>query len=367
MIRPARSRVDERVGIGGRAPGTQLRYTGSAPSFISARSTTGFELHRLGVFYTNSAFTRAIVDLSHAANSDSALALVSDCVFAAGSSQLTAAAIIDLDQVIISTIRNCSMSGARAAISGVASSDHYANAIQIQSCQFKDTAAAPIQNPGSSWLIEGCTFEPRHDASAGAVACAYRAQSLSIIGCWMGDVGSSGPSAWISFLGEALLVEGNMIGGSPNTTAIAIVGSDNAGVEIRANRFDTHAKAVDLGTGLSAAMIVDNVFHNVATPVLGAVPANAILHNDNGFGIGVRPLSALHVNGAVTVGRTISATAGAGQILPTRRRRPRCATPSALTERDGRPGSPRTSRAKASAASSTWSPSRTTATLGSGS
>src|SRR4029077_6417875 len=34
----------------GAAPGAQLRYAGADPSFISARSSTNFSLHRLGVF-----------------------------------------------------------------------------------------------------------------------------------------------------------------------------------------------------------------------------------------------------------------------------------------------------------------------------
>jgi hypothetical protein len=300
---------------GGASPATQLIYTGRASSFISARSAVGFALHRLGIFYNNPAFSGALVDMSHGNQWDSALALISDCVFAtAGKS--TATAIINLDRVHTSTVRNCAFSGARAAIIGVAAPGHYSNAIQIRVCHFAGTAGPAIQNPGDSWSIEGCTFEARLDGSAGAVHCGLPAQSLSITGCWMGDVTASSASTQIVFSGKALLVQGNMIGGHPATTAIAILGRGNIGADIRANMFDTHATAVDLGAGLSAVQVLDNAYHNVTRQVTGTMPGNGMVQNDKGFGIGVNPLSALHVKGALTIGALDGATSGAGQLLP---------------------------------------------------
>jgi Pectate lyase superfamily protein/Chaperone of endosialidase len=310
-------------GVGGEtagaAPGAMLRYSGTGSSFISARSSAGFELLRLGVYYVNSAFNGILVDLSSAGQSDTALAQVSDCVFGPAGGPPTAAAIVSLDRAIISTVRNCNITGAQAGIVGKAASGHYSNAIQIRDCQFIGTAGPAIVNPGQSWLIEGCTFEARADGSAGAVSCGFPAHGLSVIACWAGDITSSSASTQIAFTGQGLLVEGNMLGGHPATTAIAITGSNNIGVDIRANHFDTHATAVDLGSSVSAVTVINNSFSSVATPVAGSVPHNGMIQNTNGLGIGIAsPATQLHVNGPISIGGSSpgAGSSGNGQIMP---------------------------------------------------
>jgi hypothetical protein len=303
----------------GASPGTQLSYTGAGTSFISARSSAGFELLRLGIFYTSSSFTGVLLDLSSGGQSDTALALIADCVFANAGGPPTAVAAISLDRAIITSVRNCTIKSAQAGIIGVAASGHYSNAIQVRDSQFVGTVGPAIQNPGSSWLVEGCTFEARTDGSAGAISCGFPAQSLSVIGCWMGDVTSPGASTQIAFRGNGLLVTGNMIGGQPATTAIAITGTGNIGVDVRANMFDTHATAVNLGSSVSAVGVVGNAFHNVATAVAGSVPANGVVQGQNGVGIGLAsPATQLHVNGPISIGgaNPTSGHSGNGQFMP---------------------------------------------------
>ena len=91
------------------------------------------------------------------------------------------------------------------------------------------------------------------------------------------------------------------------------------GVDIRANTFDTHATAVDLGSGARAVMVVDNAFRSVTTQVAGTVPRNGIVQNDRGFGIGLAsPATHLHVNGPLSIGGSDpnAGASGNGQLVP---------------------------------------------------
>lgn len=255
-----------------------LRYEGGGRAFISARSTAGFGISRLGVVYADAAFTGFVVDLSGTAAGDTAFARVENCVIQ-GAGQSGAGALLCLDRAIISTVTSCNLANARIAILGRTAEDRYSNAIQVRSCQFISTAAVPITNPGEAWLIEGCTFEPLRSGIAGGITCGLAARALSVIGCWMGDVGGT-TGTWIEFQGRGLQVAGNVIGGSPNTVAIRMVGGDNAGIDIRGNAFETHAVGVDLGAGQLGVTILANSFSNVATPVAGRTTPTTTVQDD---------------------------------------------------------------------------------------
>jgi hypothetical protein len=254
-----------------------LRYEGAGSVFISARSTVGFGLMGLGVTYADAAFTGILLDLSGlATESNSAFARVEQCVLE-GAGHTGARALICLDRATISTIANCNLAGAQAAILGRLADDRYSNAVQVRSCQFINTVTSPIANPGEAWLVEGCTFEGLSDGRAGAISCQLTTRALSVVGCWMGDVAGSVGSAWIEFQGSGLHVAGNLIGGSSATVAIRFVSADNAGIDIRGNAFDTHAVAIDLGAGQRGVTIQGNAFSSVAVPVAGkSTPTTAI-------------------------------------------------------------------------------------------
>lgn len=301
----------------GSSPGSEIHYTGSAASFISARSSAGFTLRRLGIFYTNSAFTGVLVDLSRPdSGTDTAFALVTNCVLS-GAGPTSAAALVNLDRTIVSTVRQCNLAGAQTGLSGIGTSGHYSNAIQVESCQFVGLVAASIRNPGDAWLIAGCTFEALQNGAAGAVACGFGSHGLSVIGCWLGDVTATGASTQISFQGDGLLVQGNLIGGSTGTTGISVA-SGSTGVDVRANAFVNHATGVQLGSGSAGVTVAANSFQGVATNVAGTLEATDMVQTDAGFGIGVLPGSPLHVNGALSIGAgpVDAGQSGNGQLLP---------------------------------------------------
>jgi hypothetical protein len=267
-------------GEGSETPGSQpasaLRYTGRGDRFISARSSMAFGLRGLGIFADNEEFTGVIVDLSRAesdARPDSAFALIEDCVIMGGNLLTNAGAAISLDRAITSTIRNCNLGNAQTAIRGrTDDATSYSNAIQIYSCHLTHTAVAHISNPGSAWIVEGCTFSALADGRAGAIQCEAVAGALSVIGCWMGDVTSDSGSTWILFHGGGLSVMGNSIGGNQSsTTAISFVGGANRGIDIRANVFDGHLVGVDVGPGQSDITVQSNAFFNVAMEVAGTL------------------------------------------------------------------------------------------------
>jgi hypothetical protein len=246
-----------------------IRYEGAGPVFISARSSTGFGLTGLGITYSDPAFTGILLDLSGLADDEnSAFARIEECVLE-GAGPSGARALICLERATISTISNCNLANAQTAILGRLAADRYSNAVQVRSCQFINTVTAPITNPGEAWLVEGCTFEPLGNGEAGAITCKFAASALSVVGCWMGDVGGANGTAWIEFQGSGLQVSGNLINGSPGTVGVRMLSGDNAGIDIRGNAFDRHAVAVDLGPGQRGVSILGNAFTEVARPVGG--------------------------------------------------------------------------------------------------
>lgn len=161
----------------GREAAATVRYTGRSGPFISARLTQRFSFQGLAIFSDNPQFTDVVVDLSHAAGdapADSAFAWIEDCVIMGGNLLLAASALVSLDRAMVSTIRNCNLGNAQTAILGATDERSHSNAIHIQGCHLTNTVAAPITNPGSSWLVEGCSFAPRSAVSRERSTVAFR-------------------------------------------------------------------------------------------------------------------------------------------------------------------------------------------------
>jgi hypothetical protein len=97
------------------------------------------------------------------------------------------------------------------AVTGKESTSSYSNAVVFDNCGFIAQTTSHILDSGGSWTFNGCTFEQ----IAGDLAGAYNyttanlpQHALSFIGCWFGDVTSSGAGQQICFGGTSLNVIG---------------------------------------------------------------------------------------------------------------------------------------------------------------
>lgn len=186
---------------GGATPGTSLVYTGTAASYFSCRSISGFALSDLQVLYNSASFTGLLFDFSHSAGlGTDAHYIVFERVGLAGAGIRTAAILVSLDNATQATFRNVTFQNATTAVRGRSVVGNFSNVVTFEgTCGFNNMVAAPILNPGESWTLKGCNFEPLFSGAAGAILqnLATPDMSLLVEGCWMGDANTSGN--WMDF------------------------------------------------------------------------------------------------------------------------------------------------------------------------
>lgn len=293
-------------------PATVITYAGTDPSFISARGSVGFTMRGLFITYSNPNFQGVLVDISGIGKNDheSSQALIENCVLYGEPTQqppaIACAALISLSNAETSTIRNNNFNAAQVAIRGAATANDDAVNAQILNNQFMgELQQVGIKNPGTSWLMQGNSFEAVQQQATGfgiAAACASEpgvtSRCTSFIGNWCGDAYNQG--TWIDWSGENLLVLGNLfgvdtdpaLGGTGSSTAIAVRGA-STGVSIISNQMDSPSVAIDLGSGAGAvtgnAVIIGNQYGaGVGLPIAGRLPAGALYQTGCGT-VGIGP------------------------------------------------------------------------------
>jgi hypothetical protein len=246
----------------------QLIYSGRTAPFISLRSCYSIALEGLKLGYTDPAFSGSLVATGHTPDGggDSTLLTFDRCMFVGKQDMNPEVRLLDLNLCIISSVRSCEFLGGAIGIAGVAGAgrERYSNAIQIHDSTFREQGSVAIKNPGESWLISGCTFEPLARGTAGAIRQEKDTSSwaLTVIGCWMGDVTRPG-GCWIDItqgIAYGLTVISNRMaaaGTSPKDTAIRI-GHGTEGVSIIGNRMEGPI-CIDFTTGTTfGATIIGN-------------------------------------------------------------------------------------------------------------
>jgi hypothetical protein len=265
--------LDNREGlqlVGGRAgtgqPGSppHILYTGSGARFLSMHSVVSCSLVSLCIRYDNPQFTGHLVDFDWSGlNRDPVSIRIEDCAFSGLEPAVNARSLVRLNRAIVTTLRNCWFAYGDIAILG--GSPHYSNAIQVQNCCFNYQNVCSIKNAVDTWLITGCTFEPRRDWTAAAYMqdAGRYAWSLNFIGNWFGDAINGG--TWIQTQSLGLNFNGNRFEtAGAGSTCLRLTYSE--GIHVVGNHFagQTGIEIVGFAIGLS---VMGNKFFGVPTPV----------------------------------------------------------------------------------------------------
>ncbi len=265
--------LDNREGlqlVGGRAgtgpPGStpHILYTGSGARFLSLHSVASVSLVSLCIRYNNINFRGDLVDFDWSAiNRDPVFIRIEDCGFSGIEPAVNARSLVRLNRAIVTTLRNCWFAYSDVAILG--GSPDYSNAIQVDNCCFNYQNVSCIKNAVDTWLVSGCTFEPRRDWTAGAYIQdpGRYAWSLNFIGNWFGDAINGG--TWISTQSLGLNFNGNRFetagGGS---TCLRLTYSE--GIHVVGNHFAGEAGVEILGFAIGLS-VMGNKFFGVTYPV----------------------------------------------------------------------------------------------------
>jgi hypothetical protein len=202
----------------------------------------------------------------------------SNCYFNGYNSN--ASSLLHLNDSIIITVEACHFGYGKYAIVGIEKFPGgigFSNVVKITGSDFNDQTIGQIRNPGESWTINNCTFEPLAKANGEArgrgravVQDAGVAYGLVFSGNWLGDYyqvgGNSHPVIRVGGYGLALL--GNRIQLPGDQTAIEITVSQ--GVVIAGNRIDGGRVGVSFTGGLTYGVEIGggNDFQ-VQTPITG--------------------------------------------------------------------------------------------------
>lgn len=224
-------------------PAVVLRFTATGTAAqISCRASFGIHLKGLRIEYTSATYTGKLILLDWSGTvRDPAYFRMSNCVVS-GQGTSSAAALVALHHAIICSIETSVFRFAACGIHGTNGAGVYSNVVKIDRCTFFSLAGPSIKNPGESWEIDQCTFEPRADGSSGAVLleAGATAYSLTITNSWWGDITLAGRN-WIDLLGSVLglVVTGNRFspaGSGANDGCLKITTGN--GALIGGNRFE---------------------------------------------------------------------------------------------------------------------------------
>jgi hypothetical protein len=296
----------------GATAATLLTYTGTGTRAIDARSSFGFKLQDLQLFYNQSGtiLQDGYVDLSHSDGSGADAAYyVIDNVHISGSGVRGAQKLINLNDSITGLVRDCNLQHSRVAIYGKVSDSDYANSIRVENCTFLRQTFAHIANGGEAWHVASCTFEPLCDAAgtltdAGAFKfeTATLAKALTFTGCWFGDTTTG---TWITFKGEGLSVVGNFLGGGAK--AVSVESGSTSGVLIAGNAFVQNTSGVVVaGASNTGFTVLGNSFNTVVNRVtLTTTPTSSLIDPGTGaFTVLGSGTQALEIDGFIDMNRT---------------------------------------------------------------
>jgi|HubBroStandDraft_6_1064221.scaffolds.fasta_scaffold70299_1 hypothetical protein len=217
---------------GGMTNSCVIKFTGTAASLLSARSSFGVSINGLLLEATNALFNGLIVDTSHTGTAcgrspcDTENFSFTNNVIHGES---TACAVgLSLDKTIASTVANNVFYGCTVQARGVASSGSYATTTRYLHNQFIGASTVSVfqQNPGDGALLEHNTYEG-NNFGIPLVQDVTGVASLGVTlsGNWYGDSITSATFSLITDRGVGWSVTGNAFGlVDANATLVTLVG-----------------------------------------------------------------------------------------------------------------------------------------------
>lgn len=281
----------------GLVAGTTFTYSGVAARFIDLRSASGCQIRNLQIEHSATGFGGIYIDMTHGtAATDAANNAVLDCYM--GANIGAGCNHINLDKVVNASIERCDFQYGSPAIQGQAhAGSSYSNGVRIVGCQFVNSIAIPIQDPGEAWNIQGCVFENLFNGQGGAFSTSNgNTQAIGLIftGNWCGDVSVTTACNWIAGQLTGALISGNVFfGNATGTTAISLFASTST--TITGNEFSTLLSGITFqsgGGGSHSVSITNNAFVTVTTPITTSVNHDAYLTfnpNSNGTALLAAP------------------------------------------------------------------------------
>ncbi len=256
----------------GAGAASQLRYTGAGASFIIGNNIVGCTLEKLQITYSNASFTGTLVNFDSSSGAVN-IKLVSCFLGGAG---VGGAKLLSLDNTESVTIDHCQFGKGTIGIDGpINTAGHFCNNFTMIGGGFGEGGISTclIRNPGEAWNFLGVAMESLVSGLAGSIVCTFASiKGLTIHGCWIGDVTTTGGTQLL-LSGKGISISAGRISGlftGPAGIGVDIV-DGSEGISIHGVNFDSFATAIRLpsSTPAKTVSIGGNYYTNVTNKVSG--------------------------------------------------------------------------------------------------
>jgi hypothetical protein len=185
--------------------------TGNASgSLIILNTSSNISFQCLAFQYSNPNYNGDLVKTGWSSQpADTSFLVWERCLFSGPPNVTAARSLLSLPRCIVSTIRECGFRYAKVGIWG--EDGAYSNAISVQRCVFNSCDQWAILNPGQSWTINNCTFEPDSRGRASGIGTDHSGYSMGLVisDCWFGDASAEAPITQVAVALNVLTVTAN--------------------------------------------------------------------------------------------------------------------------------------------------------------
>ncbi len=245
--------------LGLEAGGATLIYARCSGSLITLDGSSNIFFQHLTFQYRNPKYDGDLVKCG-TVNANTSFVVWERCLFVAplginGITRVTTArSLLNLNNTVSCTVRECGFNGAQTGIWGADGS--YSNVICVQQCAFNNCDQWAILNPGESWAIKNCVFEPDSHGRPSGIGTdgLFFSYGLEISGCWFGDVGATAQITQVAVASNVLTITANnnfavgvMVAFNSVATATFLNGQTVTILTVSATEFTANFRHADHG------------------------------------------------------------------------------------------------------------------------
>lgn len=286
---------------------SQLVFIGTGTGDgINAKDKRGFVIQGMEISYTSAAYTGNLINLGPTipGSTVTAYPAINNSWVGTSTDRTGTATLVNATGTVDLDINNVYFFHAFPAIKGQGLLGQNVRTT-FRRVTFVKSDAIPINGCGESWILDGVTFEPLSNGTAGAFTNteALYCKAMSLRGVWAGDVSVAG-GTWFNGTWQGLSVSASQIAGdlTAATQGFNLVGS--SGVSFSGgNRFELLNTAINCGVGTANTGVMvggGNTFVSVTSKLSNTANCNfSAMAGEGNF-----PSTSLATSGQIPIGQS---------------------------------------------------------------
>lgn len=250
---------------------SRLIFTGTGTGRgIDARDKRGFVINGLEITYTSATYSGNLIDFGAITPGATVTAFpaINNSRIGTSTDRTGTATLVNASGTVDLDLTNIYFYHGFPALKGQSILSQNVRTT-LRRVTFTKSDAISINGCGESWVLDGVTFEPLADGTAGGVTntAALYCKAMSMRGVWAGDVTVAG-GTWFNLTSQGLDISGSQIAGDLGSATQGIVLNSSSGVSMAGNRFELLSTAINGATAGTTIEIGSNHFISVTNPII---------------------------------------------------------------------------------------------------